>query len=296
MKKCILTIGVSGSGKTTWAEQFIKDNPTWININRDELRHQFVKDEYGKEFSWKAWKRKDEKVIYDIWWDKINEAVANKYIEGIIISDTNLSSSTRNKLFNFFQTAGFVVEFKLFNIDFETAVERDMGRPNPVGYSVIAQQMEKFNKQFKASYIKNEQLPKAIVVDVDGTLAKNTTRSPFEWSRVDEDTPNELVVAVVKAMKASGIKIIILSGRDSVCREKTENWLEHFLGFKPDGLFMRKSKDNRKDSIIKEELFFDYIAHKYNIIGVIDDRPQVWRMWRSLGLETLIVGNPLIEF
>ena len=36
--KAILTIGVSASGKTTWAEQFVKENEWWVNINRDDIR------------------------------------------------------------------------------------------------------------------------------------------------------------------------------------------------------------------------------------------------------------------
>ena len=45
MRKCILTVGVSGSGKTTWAEQYVKDmakvGEKWVNINRDDARAFF---------------------------------------------------------------------------------------------------------------------------------------------------------------------------------------------------------------------------------------------------------------
>ncbi len=30
-------------------------------------------------------------------------------------------------------------------------------------------------------------LPKAIIVDIDGTLAERVNRSPYDWSKVGED-------------------------------------------------------------------------------------------------------------
>lgn len=38
----IITIGVSGSGKSTWASKFVKDNPGWVRVNRDDLRKVLV--------------------------------------------------------------------------------------------------------------------------------------------------------------------------------------------------------------------------------------------------------------
>lgn len=59
---------------------------------------------------------------------------------------------------------------------------------------------------------------------------------------------------------------------------------------------MREAKDQRKDSIVKSEIFWRDIAPFYNVECVIDDRPQVVRMWLDLGLKVLCVGNPWIEF
>ena len=59
---------------------------------------------------------------------------------------------------------------------------------------------------------------------------------------------------------------------------------------------MRKHNDYRKDTIIKEEMFFNLIEGKYNVKSVIDDRPVVVRKWLELGLNVLSVGDPYIEF
>ncbi len=52
----------------------------------------------------------------------------------------------------------------------------------------------------------------------------------------------------------------------------------------------------RKDTIVKEEIFWRDIADNYNVQFVIDDRPSVARMWRELGLKVFQVGDPHIEF
>ena len=53
----------------------------------------------------------------------------------------------------------------------------------------------------------------------------------------------------------------------------------------------------RKDTTVKEEIFWDSIADKYNVVAVIDDRPSVVRMWYDIGIPNVVcVGNPWEEF
>jgi hypothetical protein len=129
---------------------------------------------------------------------------------------------------------------------------------------------------------------RAVIVDIDGTLALRTgDRSPFDWSRVGEDTPNPPVIEMVQLIHAaSKHRIILMSGRDEVCRQQTEMWLDaQAVPF--DELHMRPAKDNRKDSLIKEELYRKHVEDRYTVSWVIDDRQQVVVMWRSLGLTVL---------
>jgi hypothetical protein len=48
---------------------------------------------------------------------------------------------------------------------------------------------------------------------------------------------------------------------------------------------------NRKDAIMKEELYRQHIEGKYNIKFVLDDRQQVVDMWRGLGLTVFQVDE-----
>ena len=53
---------------------------------------------------------------------------------------------------------------------------------------------------------------------------------------------------------------------------------------------MRLADDNRKDSIIKEEIYNKVIKPRYNIKLVLDDRNQVVDMWRDIGLPCFQVA------
>lgn len=126
-------------------------------------------------------------------------------------------------------------------------------------------------------------MTKAIIVDIDGTLAKMNGRGPFEWDRVGEDLVNEPVRKMVNTY-ADKAQVIIFSGRDSVCRPETETWLA-LNNVRYDALFMRPEGNFEKDSIIKRRLYDENILGKYDIDFVVDDRNQVVDMWRKdLGL------------
>jgi hypothetical protein len=86
-----------------------------------------------------------------------------------------------------------------------------------------------------------------------------------------------------------------MSGRDSVCRVQTEQWLmDNDAPY--DVLYMRGEKDMRKDAIIKSELFFKYVAPYYDVRLVVDDRNQVVHTWMSIGVKVAHVGNPWESF
>ncbi|TDC59557.1 polynucleotide kinase [Micromonospora sp. KC207] len=135
-------------------------------------------------------------------------------------------------------------------------------------------------------------LPRAIIVDIDGTLALRGDRSPYDWVRVGEDQPNPAVIELVQTIAAAGRhRIILLSGRDEVCRRQTEMWLDaQRVQF--DELHMRPRKDNRKDSVVKAELYRTLVESRYAVAFVVDDRRQVVEMWRDeLGLTCFQVAE-----
>ena len=144
-------------------------------------------------------------------------------------------------------------------------------------------------------YVPDTSLPKAIIVDVDGTVALRNGRDVFDWSRVGEDLPNWPVIKVIRALwdwhawQEDELTVIVMSGRPEECRRQTELWLEINVRL-PFQLHMRADGDFRQDWIVKDELF-SLVRDKYNILSTWDDRDQVVRYWRKLGLQCFQVSD-----
>lgn len=137
--------------------------------------------------------------------------------------------------------------------------------------------------------------PRVIVADIDGTCAHRGDRSPYDESRVGEDTPDDAVRFLLRAAASTGeCRVVYLSGRTQRSRRATSAWLA-LHGFPTGDLWMRRDGDRRPDTVVKRELYRRHLAGE-DVIAVVDDRPSVCRMWRSLGLTVLQVGDPHVEF
>jgi len=134
-------------------------------------------------------------------------------------------------------------------------------------------------------------LPKAVICDIDGTLAHMNDRSPYDTSKYHEDTKDNFIHNLFALLTEHGTARIIVSGRSEDFREVTEQWLyDHGVSYKH--LFMRPSGDTRNDRIIKRELYEKYIQPNYNVLCVLDDRNRVVDMWRNeLHLRCLQVAD-----
>lgn len=136
-----------------------------------------------------------------------------------------------------------------------------------------------------------------VIVDLDGTLSDGTHRLhllPTEdlhltesWSEFNKaafgDSPIKSTVAVVNGLWMSGFAIVILTGRSDEVMADTCKWLNE-NGIKYDALIMRRKEDNRKDTIIKEEVL--RAIGLENIVCAFDDSPNVVKHFRSLGITT----------
>lgn len=144
-------------------------------------------------------------------------------------------------------------------------------------------------------YIPDTSLPKAVIVDIDGTVALRGDREPYDWDKVGEDLPNMPVIRVINALWmhehycGEDVKIIFMSGRPEQCRKQTELWLDANVGL-PYWLLMRGDGDFRMDWIVKNDLF-SQVRDRYHILSAWDDRDQMVRYWRKLGLQCFQVGD-----
>jgi predicted kinase len=295
MRTIILTKGIPASGKTTWAREQLKLFPCkYKRVNRDLMRLMYD-DNPNITF-----RKKDEDFISNTRVSIIERALTAGY--DVIMDDTNFRNENFTQMCEIAKTIGDVqVKEIFFDVDPNIAIKRNKNREAKVPEEIIwkmynnyikgkkveerCEYFPKVTKNFKKDIFKED----AIIVDIDGTLAHAYTRNIFDETKVYEDSVDEDVRDLVNVLSKT-YKVFVTSGRKDSCRIETIRWLENNdVNF--DTLLMRKSNDNRKDSIIKKEIYREFIEPVFNIKYVIDDRPSVVKMWRSLGLTVLQVND-----
>lgn len=287
MNYLYITVGAPRSGKDTWAREFVEKQPDtteWMIVNRDEIRQQLFP--FSKWSEYKFTKEKEKRVT-QLQEDRMMIAKARD--KNIICTDTNLNEQTRNRLVQWAKEANYVVQFVPFDVPLHILEERNADAPFGVSPKVLLDMYLRMQEYLGNKYVPDTTKPPAIIVDIDGTLADmGDGRKPYDWQKVGQDKVKESVALVVDAFYDSGYDIIIMSGRDGSCKEITEEWLrDNYIKY--DQFLIRTAGDQRKDYVVKKELF-DSIKNEYNIVLAIDDRDQVVNLWRSMGIECWQVG------
>lgn len=272
--KLIMTRGLPASGKSTWArEQVDKSNGQIKRINKDDLRAMLDNGKWSKDREAKILKARNTLI-----------RVFLKSGQDVIVDDTNFGPH-EEKLRNLAEQYGATFEVQEFNTPVGECIERDAKRANAVGTRVIRDMWVRYVCAPPPIY--DPALPRCIISDIDGTLAHMVDRSPYDWKKVGGDKRDAAVIDVLLAystLDAADPKIIIFSGRDGSCYNETMAWLQK-NGVPTDELYMRTADDNRKDYVIKRELYEKHIKGKYNVKFILDDRQQVVDQWRELGLK-----------
>ncbi len=292
--------GVPASGKSTFAGT----EPDAVVVNRDSLRYSM----YGRYFGGNI----NEDVI-----TQVEDAAIEAGLRAgsdVIVDATNLERKRLKTKLSLASRYGADVVFKDFPISQADATQRDAEREFQIGRGVGAAVIAKFFKRYKINpdtgvlpappeplptfepYTPDTSLSYAYVFDIDGTLANHEgQRNPYDTSKYHLDTPHMHVTYLTEALfDAAYAEVILLSGRDAEFRPQTVAWLEEHNVYYT-ALHMRPKGDRRIDSLVKYELFKQNIEPKYNVLGVFDDRPQVIRMWETIGVPVFNVGTG-VEF
>jgi len=299
MQRVYVLRGLQASGKSTFAKNLIKtDSNSWKRINRDLMR-EMLDDS--------VWSAKNEKFVVKTRDFLIVEALRKGH--NVIVDDTNLTPKNFDDICKLVEDTNLdvIVTEKNFLVDLEEAIVRDAARAKPVGEAVIRATYKrhgvKYDKGYncrsktftkkilQAAYSFDPKLPSIVLCDLDGTLAIIGARNVYDAEKCDEvDILNEPVAETVLKYHAAGYKIVFLSGRKDTYEAATRRFIDKHLGI-PYELYMRSASDSRKDSITKVELFDQHIRGKYNPFFVLDDRDQVVRVWRDLGLTCFQVAD-----
>ena len=294
MAKLTALRGYSGSGKSTRAAEIAKDTGAVI-VNRDSLRKMML-GEY-----WTG-KQEDEERVTTA--EKAQVRALLRSGVSVISDNTNLNAGILKQWAKLATTLG--VEFEVVDVEASLGecVVRDNVRDRSVGESVITKQMTRYPRKnwptvvapppFKPEPVAyHPALPDAVIFDIDGTLAHYVDRSPYDYTRVHEDVVDASVQWINQLVDEAdrGVTIFIVSGRDDTCRVATLKWLaDNDIAF--DTLLMRHTTQDVNsqglklpDFMVKYRLFNENIRGKFNVRMVFDDRSQVVKLWRDMGLK-----------
>ena len=284
-QKVILMKGLPGSGKSTRALDLLGRHPErYKRINRDSLREM---QDGGKH------SRGREKMIR-----RTELRLACFFLEegySVIVDDCNLSPSAQAMWRGLAEKQQIALEIiDLTDAPIETCIERDLARSRSVGERVIRQMHRQFIQPQPAPPDVDPTFPTAIVCDLDGTLALLNGRDPYNAATCSQDLLNAPVAGIVQLYAALGVTILFTSGREDRYREQTIYWLRDHGFDTVDShcfLFMRDNGDNRRDAVVKREIYEREIRGKYNVLFALDDRNRIVELWRSLGLVCLQVAD-----
>jgi predicted kinase len=294
--RLLVTRGLPGSGKTTYARSWVSVYPvSRARVNRDDIREMLNESVFVKGAT-------EQRV------QAVRDATIRTLLErgvDVICDDTNLPQRTVRDLSKLAHFAKAEVEFIDFtHVTLDTCLDRNLRRTDkpPVPESAIIDLHRRYlrgnllplpdpleeavEEEFGLGwYSPDPDLPAAVIADIDGTVALKGDRDAYDETRVHEDRPHIPVIESLQDARAAGKVVIFLSGRTMGCELATKMWLDRHTGLDYAGPFMRPVGDNRKDAIVKRELFDTHVRPFYNVRCVYDDRNQVVDMWRALGLQ-----------
>ena len=293
----IITVGISVSGKSTWAhKQWWKDPSKYVIVNRDKIRELL----FGfTEQSIEQYYLRDDVAKFEKQITRYEDTLINDGLnhgKTVIVDATHLTRAYLER----FKYWNVPTDIVIFEVELKEAIERDLNRDRQVGDTIITKQYNRFLGLMQqlakepidfepVQFIQNPDNINCVIFDIDGTLAHmdRNDRSPYDWHKVGGDTLDYPTRLMAQALDLTACKVIICTGRDAVCIEETEEWLfKHSIMY--DEIHIRPRGDQRVDWIVKEEMFRKIAEDNY-IVGIFDDRLQVVRRARALGLKVFNV-------
>lgn len=139
MSKLIICRGLPASGKSTWAKQWVLEDPEHrVRINQDDIRLMLGK----------YWVPSREKLVQEIQFDAIVEALCREF--DVVIDNTNLNKKVLDGFDRLIKTfENYEIEYKdFFDTPLSVCIERDKNRDLQVTEKVI----RNFYNNYKDKY------------------------------------------------------------------------------------------------------------------------------------------------
>lgn len=308
----IITQGIPGSGKSTWAQQWVNEDPfNRVRINRDDLRAAVIKAEPNK------WKSSDgfyvngpKKNDFEQKVTQLEHTLTQRALragKSVVNDNTNLTPRFVKQISKFARELNVPIVAKTFPITIEEAKRRNANRDRKVPEHVIENMFKnglgpqgQFHHIDGTFPIQPFKAPEkigthAIGIDLDGTAADVRSIRHFvekdARGRRDFDgfhrsslfvPPNESVVEIIKDAQANGLAVLITTARGEDYKEVSQRWLKE-NGIEFDNYYCRARGDSRPDYIVKAEMY-DEISKHYDLVHQVDDNPQAIQAWEEKGV------------
>lgn len=140
MHKVIICRGLPSSGKSTYAKQWVLEDPEHrIRINQDDIRNMLGK----------YWVPSRENLVQYIQEEAIIEALDEGY--NIIIDNTNMNKKVLNKYIALFEIYGMgyeIVYKDFFDTPLSVCIERNNNRETEVTEKVIRDFYERYKNDY----------------------------------------------------------------------------------------------------------------------------------------------------
>lgn len=288
MSKLILMKGLPASGKSTKAEEILRDSGNAIRLNKDLMR---------KMLHFDKWTGRNENLTRTAMRTLAREFLLDG--KTVIIDDTNLNPGTMQSWKDLAtQTLGTRIEIvDMTDVQVELCVMRDNERPESVGGTVIKNMALRYG-------LKTFSQGSVVLCDIDGTISDATHRlhhvkvaegEKKDWksffAEMDKDPVRDDVRKMLIDHYNKGKNIIFMSARPDSYRDVTLKWLhDNNLSFAYT-VIMRNSQDKRPDTDTKRDMLNSHFPDKGVIDTIIDDRPSVIRLWKEMGLNVVDVGK-----
>jgi len=313
MNKIEILVGISGSGKSTYAQNWVLAHPNCKIVSRDKIRElSFGYDESNISEYYKLPSpsvSSNEKFVSNIQTTLIRQYLSQGYY--VIIDNTHLDKKYINEIIDLFPQCE--ISFRLFEIEWEKALQRMENRTRKVQQEIIVkqyQQLQKLKENFSfetiksriVKYIPNESKPVAFICDIDGTISDykgHREAFGFKPELIQLDKPIPCVIDnISNLIFRQEIIPIFITGREEKYENQTRDWLTNnlFLSYSEYCLHMRPKGDYRKDNVFKLEIFNNYIRDNFNVLMAFEDRPTMVSLYQELGIFTFNVAQSVKEF
>ena len=169
----IVLVGIPGSGKTTYAEKYIKEHPNAIHLSSDLIRKELWGDEATQG---------DNNKVFSLMQSRAIDALNNG--QSVVYDATNITRKDRSYIitlcFKFVK-----IECHIIWAPIETCIERDAARERTVGKEVI----DRMLKRFQAPYY-DEGIDEIKVIVPDNFDQHEYTNQILNLMKIPHDNPH----------------------------------------------------------------------------------------------------------